>query len=104
LISPHTLPGTKVVCIYNGPCKREWIAEGYVLQGPEIPISLQLGSVYVVEDIVKEPVAKDGCGVVIIGYPGSFPLQIFRYLDLPSSLTDKLSTKPVDQPSELEPA
>ncbi len=104
MISPRTPSGTKVVCIYNGPCKREWISDGYIIQGPEIPISLQIGSVYTVEDIIKEPVAKDGFGVLLADYASSYPLQIFRYLNLPSSLTEKLSTKPVDQPKELEPA
>ncbi len=103
MISSHTTPGTKVVCIYNGPCKHEWIADGYVLQGPEIPICLQVGSVYTVEDIIKEPVAKAGFGVVIANYDSSYPLQIFRYLHLPSSLTDKLSVEPNHHPDELEP-
>jgi hypothetical protein len=40
---------------------------------------------------------------VIANYDSSYPLQIFRYLHLPSSLTDKLSVEPNHHPDELEP-
>ena len=108
MISPHTPPGTKIVCIDAEPHPR--YAVGPVCDSDMD--GLTENAVYTVDKII--PWAPNSRGfVVCLGeiirrprgdYPLSgFALDRFRRLELPSSLTSILETAPIRDLTELEP-
>lgn len=104
MISPHTPPGTKIVCTDAEPHKR------YVLEhnvGTNMH-GLTKDAVYTVREIMPYSLTVSGFIVcldeIVRGfYLEGYDLKRFRRLELPSSLTSILETAPVRAPTELEP-
>ena len=98
MISPHTMPGTKVVCSIKGGLLNP------ALSGTESP--LEVGRKYEVSAIhCKSDGTWSGhmqhCEfyAILEGFPGyGFCLSLLDYPALPESLTSLLNTKPVDDP------
>jgi hypothetical protein len=94
MISPHTSPGTQIVCIdasSNGKyMSAVWIG-GFD--------GLTEGQIYTVKDIYPTQRAISGFAVLLyeIDRDGGqgWAIDRFRYLDLPSSITDALNACPV---------
>lgn len=89
MISPHTPPGTRVICINEGRNGR---------QESGLPITYpRLGNVYTVAEIYP---CRSDCGFAAyipdLTKDHGYCLTLFRYLDLPKCLTDLLHTTPVD--------
>lgn len=105
MISPHTAPGTKVLCINDDPDAflLPWVEyrKGATLDG------LRSGNAYTICTIVTCASNKSGFIAVVAEIQRrdnwGFDLARFRYLHLPRSLTDLLETAPTRAPSELEP-
>lgn len=89
MISPHTPPGTRVVCIDEGRNGRQ--ESGRPITYP------RLGGVYTVAGIYP---CRSDCGFAAyipdLTKDHGYCLTLFRYLDLPKCLTDLLQTTPVD--------
>lgn len=95
MISPHTAPGTKVVCIRESDF-------------PEAKI--RLGEVYTVKGIIESPIFSHEFGVQLeehelfnsmLDIPWGYALSRFRLAELPRCLTALLTTVPT---KELEDA
>jgi hypothetical protein len=97
MISPHTPPGTKIVCIND----KRAIAP------------IKKNAVYTVAEIVPVQKSPSQFHVVLVEIQidqvwqvmtdaRGFSLHRFRYLDLPSSLTNLLNTQPVKDNADLE--
>ncbi len=97
MISPHTPPGTKIVCIND--------------QRAIAPI--KKNAVYTVAEIVPVEKSPSKFHVVLVEIEidatwqvmtdaRGFSLHRFRYLDLPSCLTDILNMQPVKDNADLE--
>jgi hypothetical protein len=101
MISPHTPPGTKIVCIddqyhtnYNAP---------YNVGAGDMD-GLTKGHVYTVQAIERDDYVKDGFAVVLVeirrklagrDWGHGFALMRFRYVDLPKILREiELGGKP----------
>jgi len=99
MISPHTPAGTKIVCIND----KRAIAP------------IMKNSVYTVAEIVPVPKSPSKFHVVLVEIEidvtwqvmtdaRGFSLHRFRYLDLPTCLTDILNTQPIKDDADLEDA
>jgi hypothetical protein len=86
MISPHTPPGTKVVCID---------ASGTEIHDGVTPCPLVEGAVYTLAQIEMWE-GRLFALVVEIGDREAFALRRFRRLDLPESLTKLLNVQPTD--------
>lgn len=103
MISAHTPPGTRVVCIDDDQfacCVPGWNYVG-TLDG------LKKDVVYTIAEIVPAASLKSGFAAVLheivrprvyLGFNRGFDIARFRYADLPSCLTELL--KPVHIPRE----
>jgi hypothetical protein len=100
MISPHTPPGTKIICV-DDSLSDKYVAP-HALSRPAVGDldGLRNGDVYTVAEIIKDPDAKGGFVVrleeimrscALQGEPDGFALHRFRYLDLPKCLTDLLN-------------
>jgi hypothetical protein len=97
MISPHTPPGTKIVCVND----KRAIAP------------IKKNSVYTVAEIVPVEKSPSKFHVVLVEIEidevwqamtdaRGFSLHRFRYLDLPRSITDLLNVQPVNDDADLE--
>jgi hypothetical protein len=97
MISPHTPPGTKIVCVND----KRAIAP------------IKKNSVYTVAKIVPVEKSPSKFHVVLVEIEidevwqamtdaRGFSLHRFRYLDLPSSITGLLNVQPVKDDADLE--
>ncbi len=97
MISPHTPPGTKIVCIND----KRAIAP------------IKKNAVYTVAEIVPVEKSPSKFHVILVEIDiditwqtmtdaKGFSLHRFRYLDLPRSITDLLNVQPVKDDADLE--
>jgi hypothetical protein len=97
VISPHTPPGTKIVCIND----KRAIAP------------IKKNAVYTVAQIVPVEKSPSKFHVILVEIEigitwqtmtdaKGFSLHRFRYLDLPKSLTNLLNVQPVKEDADLE--
>ena len=94
MISPHTPPGTQIVCVdvsSNGKYLNAFWVGG--LDG------LKQGQIYTVKAVYPTHRATSGFAVLLCeiereGGQG-WAIDRFRYLDLPASITDALKARPV---------
>jgi hypothetical protein len=101
MISPHTKPGTLIVCIDAEPTHK-FMIEVLRTSAVNQMSGLRKGSVYTVASIVPCDIDIDGLVVVLdeidrcsAKVPG-FSLRRFKIAVLPSCLTDALTSAPVD--------
>jgi hypothetical protein len=91
MISPMTPPGTKVVCVNDGPSTQFSVRFNRCAS-----TVLRNGKVYTVTGIEFD---RDDslycCTLAGIQWRGGFALERFRYLDLPKSITDCLTEQPL---------
>jgi len=91
MISPFTKPGTKVVCISSGSL----VHRGNMSIRPHW---IKVGKAYTVVEVVEHPSTKSGFVVALEESPVAYyGLHLFRYLELPKSITDCLNVAPVDR-------
>jgi hypothetical protein len=94
MISPHTPPGTKVVCIQ---LPRETISR-YTKRPRPLDRKMALGATYTVVRIVPADWQPTGYVAELqeIGPRSLYGLHLFRRLDLPECLTNLLDVQPTD--------
>lgn len=99
MISPHTPPGTRVVCIDAKVHLR--FANAHIPKRPYSADPLIEGHTYTVDQVILTRRLKSGYAVVLVerGWNG-FALERFRLAELPRCLTQILEGAPID--SELE--
>jgi hypothetical protein len=104
MISPHTPPGTRLICIdaNSHDLYRLHMAPARGLDG------LRLGRVYTVGKVAIDDDSISGFTVVLqeihrSGPRPGFALQRFRRLDLPKCLRDIEAGKPVERDAFEEP-
>ncbi len=94
MISPHTTPGTQVVCV-------DASSDGKYMSGLWVGglDGLKQGQIYTVKAIYPTHRAISGFAVLLdeIKRDGNqgWAIDRFRYLDLPASITDALNARPV---------
>jgi hypothetical protein len=99
MISPHTSPGTKVVCIDAN-------SDGKYMSAPWIGGlgDLQQGQIYTVKAIYPTDRAISGFAVLLYEIERDqvqgWAIDRFRYLDLPSCISDALNVQPVKDKAE----
>lgn len=86
MISPFTKPGTKVVCIKTA--SKSW--NYYTGERTSRAFPLAVGEVYEVSEVVKSSIVANGFAVGLRGYTHCFQLHLFRYAELPRSITQYL--------------
>jgi len=97
MISPHTPPGTKIVCINDtraiAPIKKN---EVYTV-AEIVPVEKSPSKFHVI-------LAEIEIGITwqTMTDAKGFSLHRFRYLDLPRSITALLNTQPVKDDADLE--
>lgn len=105
MISPHTPPGTRVVCIDADATHQKYASPGFnVRTGPGSLDGLREGEVYTVAEIRPSEVSRIGLCVVLTeikrpGAPsrgGGYALERFRLAALPKCLTDILTADPIE--------
>jgi hypothetical protein len=104
MISPHTPPGTKIICI-DADLHRRFNIHGFFFTSSMD--GLTKGAIYTVRDILPDETCIDKFEVrlVEIERPGNdgYALSRFRYLELPRALTDVFNREPVKDRA-MEPA
>lgn len=99
MISPHTPPGTKVVCVLP-PTVAFW-TNGQT----GLPFNLKLGEVYTISLVIEAAIESTPVFVATVEEIEplqAFGLECFRYLDLPRSITALLSSQPVKDRETVE--
>jgi hypothetical protein len=101
MISSHTAPGTKVICI-DADC------DGKYMSAPWIGGlgSLKEGEIYTVKATYPTDRAISGFAVLLYeierDQDQGWAIDRFRYLDLPSCISDALNAQPMpDKANEL---
>jgi hypothetical protein len=93
VISPHTPPGTRVVCI-DAEIHTRNVIPGCALW--DTYVELVEGEVYIVDSIEPQPLAKSGFCVNLRGCNSLWTLERFKVAALPECLTEILTKSPVD--------
>ena len=95
MISPHTPPGTKVVCIDDsGNCTDGDPVRNWITKGDVYTIWKWVNPTYVL--LQEMPFFN--------GEPVEVSRERLRRLELPSVLTDALTSQPLVSKREVEPA
>ncbi|WP_020176241.1 hypothetical protein [Methyloferula stellata] len=96
MISPHTPPGTKIVCI-DADLHRRFNIHGFFYTSSMD--GLTKDAVYTVRDVLPDETCIDQFEVRLVEIErpcnGGYALSRFRYLELPRTLIDLLNTEPV---------
>lgn len=105
MISPHTAPGTKIICVDDA-------LDGYT-NWPSCRLTddldgLRKDETYTVAEICEDDIARSGFVVIVreierllIGDNNrGFDIARFRYASLPSCLTELLNTAPIKSDRE----
>lgn len=97
MISPHTPPGTRIVCV-DDVARAKYNTSGIIYGGGLD--GLKSGETYTVHSVVEDPATTIGFNVVVAeisrkGRRKGFTLERFRYAELPKCLTELLNTTPV---------
>jgi len=94
MISPDTSPGTDVICIDDnaGPFGAGGLRKGMIYTVARIVPAITGGYAVVLAELAPWEGFAPPWGVVEVG----FDLKRFRYLNIPKSLTELLTTTPVD--------
>ena len=85
MITPHTKPGTKVVCVN---------ADGLSLTDGFTPCPLVFNQIYTVVEI-EDFNGAYYAELLEVGSNAAFGLRRFRYLELPKSISDCLTEQPL---------
>ncbi len=91
MISPHTPPGTKIVCV-DADLHRRFNIHGFFYTSSMD--GLAKNAIYTVRDVVPDETCIDKFEVRLVEIErpcnGGYALSRFRYLELPRVLTDVL--------------
>jgi hypothetical protein len=108
MISPHTPPGTRIICI-DADDNGQYETDDTDYRGVGLD-GLRLGDVYTVHLVDEDPGSTSGFCVIlceIIRQPKQlrfgFALERFRRLDLPKCLRDIEAGRPIERGAYEEP-
>ncbi len=98
MISPHTPPGTRIVCI-DAELHRRFNIHGFFFTSSMD--GLTKDAVYTVRDVIPDETCIDHFEVRLVEIErpchGGYALSRFRYLELPRSLTNVLTSATVEE-------